>query len=41
MCNLGRSVRLFLVNGKSTGFIMAEIMNWTCLMLIGPQSEDL
>lgn len=36
---IGRSVRLFLVDGKSTGLITAEIMNWTGHVLTGPRSE--
>lgn len=37
--SLGRSVRLFLVDGKSTGLMTAEIMNWTGHVLTGPRSE--
>ncbi|MCK7461028.1 MAG: GIY-YIG nuclease family protein [Sphingobacterium sp.] len=33
---IGRSVRLFLVDGKPTGLITAEIMNWTGHVLTGP-----
>ena len=36
---LGRSVRLFLVDGKPTGLITAEIMNWTGHVLTGPRAE--
>ncbi|MBK1618475.1 hypothetical protein CKO42_08495 [Lamprobacter modestohalophilus] len=36
---IGRSVRLFLVEGKSTGLITAEIMNWTGHVLTGPRTE--
>jgi len=39
MSTLGRSVRLFLVDGKSTGLITAEIMNWTGHVLTGPRAE--
>lgn len=35
----GRSVRLFLVDGKPTGIITAEIMNWTGHVLTGPRSQ--
>ena len=35
---LGRSVRLFLVEGTATGLITAEIMNWTGHVLAGPRS---
>lgn len=37
--NAGRSVRLFLIDGKSTGLITAEIMNWTGHVLTGPRPE--
>jgi len=33
----GRSVRLFLVDGKSTGLIAAEIMNWTGQAVLIPR----
>ena len=36
--SLGRSVRLFLVDGTSTGLITAEIMNWTGHVLAGSRS---
>ncbi len=36
---IGRSVRLFLVDGKSTGLITAEIMNWTGHVLSCPRTE--
>ncbi|NCA71890.1 MAG: hypothetical protein EOM91_17795 [Sphingobacteriia bacterium] len=39
MSNLGRSVRLFLVDGKSTGLITAEIMNWISHVLTGRRAE--
>lgn len=35
----GRSVRLFLVDGKSTGMITAEIMNWTGHVHTGQRTE--
>ena len=35
---LGRSVRLFLVEGTATGLITAEIMNWTGHVLAGSRS---
>ncbi|RRH77386.1 GIY-YIG nuclease family protein [Falsigemmobacter faecalis] len=34
----GRSVRLFLDNGKVTGLVTAEIMNWTGIILTGPRA---
>ena len=36
--SLGRSVRLFLVDGTATGLITAEIMNWTGHVLAGSRS---
>lgn len=36
--SLGRSVRLFLVDGNATGLITAEIMNWTGHVLAGSRS---
>lgn len=35
----GRSIRLFLVDGTSTGLLTAEIMNWTGHVLTGPRSK--
>ncbi len=35
---LGRSVRLFLVDGTATGLVTAEIMNWTGHVLTGSRS---
>lgn len=37
--NDGRSVRLFLVDGTSTGIITAEIMNWTGHILAAPRTR--
>lgn len=37
--NLGRSIRLFLVDGTPTGLLTAEIMNWTGHVLTGPRSK--
>ena len=34
-----RSIRLFLVDGTSTGLLTAEIMNWTGHVLTGPRSK--
>ena len=36
--HVGRSVRLFLVDGTTTGVITAEIMNWTGHVLAGSRS---
>jgi len=35
----GQTVRLFLVEGTSTGIITAEIMNWTGHLLVAPRSK--
>ena len=35
---LGRTVRLFLVDGTASGLITAEIMNWTGHVLVGSRS---
>jgi hypothetical protein len=37
--NVGRTVRLFLVDGSPTGLITAEIMNWTGHALVAPRSR--
>lgn len=37
--NLGRSIRLFLVDGTPNGLLTAEIMNWTGHVLTGPRSK--
>jgi hypothetical protein len=36
---LGRTVRIFLVDGTPTGVVTAEIMNWTGHVLVGPRSR--
>ena len=36
---LGKTVRLFLVDGSPTGLITAEIMNWTGHVLVAPRSR--
>ena len=36
---LGRTVRLFLVDGTASGLTTAEIMNWTGHVLTGPRSD--
>lgn len=35
----GRTIRLFLVDGTSTGLITAEIMNWSGHALVAPRSR--
>ena len=35
----GRSIRMFLADGTSTGIITAEIMNWTGHVVTGPRSR--
>ncbi|ARU04061.1 endonuclease [Comamonas serinivorans] len=37
--SIGRSIRLFLVDGSSNGLLTAEIMNWTGHVLTGPRSK--
>lgn len=37
--SIGRSIRLFLVDGVPTGLLTAEIMNWTGHVLTGPRSK--
>ena len=34
----GRSIRLFLVDGNSTGLIVAEIVNWTGMAIVVPRA---
>ena len=36
---LGRTIRMFLVEGKPTGLINAEVINWTGQVLTGPRSS--
>ena len=36
---VGRTVRLFLVDGSPTGVVTAEIMNWTGHVLVAPRSQ--
>ena len=36
---LGRTVRLYLVDGTPTGIIAAEIINWTGQILVSPRSR--
>lgn len=37
--NLGRSIRLFLVDGQPNGLMTAEIMNWTGHVITGPRTR--
>jgi hypothetical protein len=37
--SVGRTVRLFLVDGSPTGILTAEIMNWTGHILVAPRSS--
>jgi hypothetical protein len=37
--NIGKNLRLFLVDGSPTGLITAEIMNWTGHVLVGPRAK--
>lgn len=36
---VGRTVKLFLVEGSPTGILAAEIMNWTGHVLVAPRSQ--
>lgn len=36
---MGRSIRMFLVDGTSTGIVTAEIMNWTGHVVTGPRAR--
>ena len=36
---LGKSIRLYLIDGSATGPIAAEIVNWTGQVLLAPRSE--
>lgn len=37
--NLGRTIRMYLVDGSASGLITAEIMNWTGHAVLGPRSK--
>ncbi|WP_245429553.1 GIY-YIG nuclease family protein [Mesorhizobium sp. DCY119] len=39
MSSIGRSVRLFLVDGNPSGIITAEVVNWTGHALVAPRSK--
>lgn len=39
MSTVGRTVRMFLVDGTPSGIVTAEIMNWTGHALLAPRSE--
>lgn len=39
MPSRGKSVRLFLAEGTSTGLLTAEIINWTGHILAGPRTR--
>ena len=34
-------MRIYLVDGSSTGVLAAEIMNWTGRVTVGPRSQRL
>lgn len=36
---MGRTIRLYLVDGSATGLLTAEIINWTGKILVGPRSR--
>ncbi len=35
----GKTVRIFLADGESTGILLAEISNWTGKVLVAPRSR--
>ena len=35
----GRTIRLYLVDGTPTGFLTAEIINWTGKLFAAPRSQ--
>lgn len=35
----GKSIRVFLMDGQSTGLLTAEIMNWTGKVIVAPRSQ--
>lgn len=37
--NIGRTIRMYLVDGSASGVITAEIMNWTGHAVLGPRSK--
>lgn len=37
--NIGRTLKVFLVDGSPTGLLTAEIMNWTGHVITGPRSR--
>ena len=39
MSSVGRSIRLFLVDGNPNGIITAEVVNWTGHVLLAPRSK--
>lgn len=36
---IGKTIRLFLIDGTATGLVSAEIMNWTGQVVAGPRSR--
>lgn len=37
--SLGRTIRLYLVDGTATGVITAEVMNWTGKAIVSPRAR--
>lgn len=35
----GKTIRLYLVDGTSTGILKSEIINWTGSVLVAPRTE--
>ena len=36
---LGKTIRIYLVDGKPSGILSAEIINWTGSVLVSPRSN--
>ena len=36
---LGKTIRLYLADGSPTGPIIAEIINWTGQVIVGPRAQ--
>jgi len=35
----GKTIRIFLADGEPSGFLLAEISNWTGKLLVAPRSQ--
>ncbi|MBN1125186.1 MAG: hypothetical protein JXA82_09265, partial [Sedimentisphaerales bacterium] len=36
---MGKSIRIFLVDGQPNGLLTAEIMNWTGKVIVAPRAQ--